>query len=63
MKYRHRLPTEVVGSPPREAFNKRGDVALRDMATGRGGAGLTAGLEMILVVFYNLHRSATLLWL
>jgi len=39
----HRLPSEVVESPSLEVFNKRADVALRNMLSGHGGGGSMAG--------------------
>ena len=38
----HRLPSEVVESPSLEVFNKRADVALRNMLSGHGGGGSMA---------------------
>ena len=37
------LPREVVESLSVEVFQKRGDVALRDVVSVHGGGGLTAG--------------------
>jgi len=36
----HRLPREAVESPSLKVFNKRVDVALRAVVTGRSGDGL-----------------------
>jgi len=48
----------VVGSPPLEVSQSCGDVALRDIGSGRGGGEL--GLDwMILVVFSNHNNSMT----
>ena len=48
---------EVVGSPFLEVCRKRGDVALRDVASGDGGGGLSQGS---LVVFSSLGDSMIL---
>lgn len=48
---------EVIESPSLEMFNKRGDVALRDVASGDGGGGLSQGS---LVVFSSLGDSMIL---
>ena len=46
MRYKNRLPKEVVvESPSLEVFKKRVDVALRDMVSRHGGAGLMIGLD------------------
>jgi len=50
----HRLLREVVESPSMEMFKKCGDVALRDVVSGRGGEGLDL---MVLVVFFNSNDS------
>ena len=39
------LPLEVAESPRLEAFRNRGNVALRDAVSGRGGDGLVDGLD------------------
>jgi len=39
-----RLPREMVESPSLKVSSKHGDVALRDVVSGHGGDGLTAGL-------------------
>ena len=41
----HRLPREVVQSPPLEVLKSRVGVALRDAGSGCGGGGLTVGLS------------------
>ena len=51
------LPKEVVGSPSLEVFKERGDVALRDVVSGHGGAGLD---WMISEAFSNLNDSTIL---
>jgi len=50
------LPREVVGSPSLEAFKERGDVALRNVASGHGGVGLD---WVILEVLSNLSGSVS----
>ena len=45
MRHWHSLPREVVESPSLEVFKKRADVALRNVVSGHGGGGLTAGLD------------------
>jgi len=45
VRYWNRPPREVVESPSRELLKKRADVALRDMVSGHGGGGSTAGLD------------------
>ena len=52
-----RLPREVVRSPSLEVFRNHGDVALRDVGSGHGGAGLGLG---ILEAFSNLNGSMIL---
>ena len=37
VRYWHRLPREVVESPPLEVFKKHGDVSLKGMVSGHGG--------------------------
>lgn len=41
----------MVESLSLEGFKRRGDVALLDMVTGRGGDGLTVGLEVVSGLF------------
>ena len=40
----NRLSREMMEPLSLEVFKKHGDVALRDMVSGHGGVGLTAGL-------------------
>ena len=56
MKHWNRLPREVVGSLSLEVFQNCGDVALRDVVSGRGGVswGWTG---LFLVVFSNINDS------
>jgi len=37
VRHWHRLPREVVETPPLEIFKSRGDVALRDVVSRHGG--------------------------
>jgi len=53
------LPRQVVESPCLEVFQNRGDVALRDVVSGRGEGGLKLGLG-ILEVFSNLSDAMIL---
>jgi len=50
------LPREVVGSPSLEAFKERGDVALRNVASGHGAERLD---WVILEVLSNLSGSVS----
>lgn len=52
----HRLPMEMVKSRSLEVFEKRGDVALKDVVNGHGGDRLGLNL-VILEVFSNLYDS------
>ena len=49
-----------MGSPPLEVFHNRGDVALRDVGSGHGGAGLQLDW-MTLEVISNLN-GPMILW-
>ena len=44
VRHWYRLSSEVVESLTLEVFNKRGNVALRDMVSGHSDNGLTIGL-------------------
>ena len=50
----HRLLREVVESPSLEVFKKWGNVAWRDMVSGRGGDGLMVGLHDLCGLFQPL---------
>ena len=53
MKQWHRLPREVVESPSLKVLKSRVDVALRDVGSGHGGGGLTAGLKDLRGLFQS----------
>ena len=44
VKQWHRMPREVVESLSLQVFKNHGDVALRDVVSGHGGAGLVLDL-------------------
>ena len=46
-EYWNRLPREMVASPFLKVFKKCGDVAPKDMVSGRGGDGLIVGLDSL----------------
>ena len=50
------LPREVVGSPTLEVFHNSGEVALKDVVGGHGGAGWD-WRRLTLLLFSNLNDS------
>ena len=44
MRHWHRLPGDMVRSPSLEVFKNHGDVALRDVVSGRDGIELDLGI-------------------
>ena len=51
----HRMPREVVESLSLQVFRNHGDVALRDVVSGHGGAGLVLDLVTNCIFFDELQ--------